>query len=148
MIALTSRDQVTPLRFAIFDVVLTRQLYRGFHRFGAARHKIHPIQIAGSMRYQQLGKIFSGIAGEKAGMRESQVRGLLLNGCDDFWITMPKATDRGPARPVEESFPMFVNDIAPLAGYGFKGWFGDLAGKNVAHVGEFPFSVGDIFSER
>ena len=96
MIALLAGDDVTPLRFSVFDMILPRKFQRRLGCFGTARDEINAIQITWRMVDQKIRQSLGRFGREKARMRKGQVRQLFLHRFNDFLIAMTKAGNGGP----------------------------------------------------
>ena len=133
VIALAACDQMTTLRFAALEMVLSGQLESRFDGFGAAGDEIDPVEIFRRMSDQQVSQLFGRIRGKEAGMGKGQSVDLILDRLFDLFVGMAKAGNGHPAGSVEISLAALVDQVTSLAANcgGVSGMA--VAGEYVAH---------------
>ena len=91
MVALTSRDQIAPLRLAAFNKILSRELQRGFDRFGTTADVEYIVESIRGMRGKIVCKLFGGLGRKKAGVRVFQLIKLRAHGAEHIGVRVAQA---------------------------------------------------------
>ena len=103
MIALATADNLVARYLPDFDLILPRQLERGFHRFRAAAGEVRGAAaevVAG--KFQHLAReIFGGFSDELGGMNELQIGGLRRHGFADLFYPVSDEVHGGAAGEIE-----------------------------------------------
>src|SRR5262249_37501986 len=118
VIALASRDDVSPLRLAAFDEILAREFERGLERLRAAADEK---DVAGALRGvsdEIVGQCLRNLRREEARMRICKPVELLAHRCQDIRMRMAQTGHRRAARGVDVFLPYGVLDGDALAARG------------------------------
>ena len=133
MIALASRDDVSPLRLAAFDEILPRELERGLDRLRAAADEEDVTDALRRVRDEIVGQFLRNLRGEEARMRISEPVELLVHRRQHVRMRMPETGHRRAARGVDVFLARGVADDDALATRGDRIGMADLAMKDVGH---------------
>ena len=137
VIALAARDEMAALRLAALDTILARQLQRAFHRFRAARDKIHAVDAGRRPGDQEVGQCFHRCAGKERAVRISHAGHLPLHGGDHGCVRMSEAGDGRAAAGVQVALAVGIDQVGAVAGNGGGVGGGQAAVEDMAHGGAF-----------
>ena len=134
VVALAARYKMRALRLADFHKILARHFQRSFHRFRAARDKIHIAHASGRVGHQVVSQLFLHIGGEKAGVGVGELVNLAVHGRHHIGLGMAQAGDCRTAAGVDIGLARLVEQLHPFAADGDQRNLGQRTMDDVAHA--------------
>src|SRR5262245_4447604 len=134
MIALPSRDDVSPLRLAAFDEILARELERGLDGLRAAADEKGMTHAVRRVRHEIVLQLLRNVRREEARMRVGEAVELLAHRCQDIGVRMAETRHRCTARGIDIVLARDVADGGAAAARGDGIGMADLAMKNIGHA--------------
>ena len=133
VIALTPRDDFSPLRLAPFDEILARELERGLDRLRAAADVEHMPDAGRSMRDEIVGQLLGDLRGEEARVRVSKPVELVVHGGQHVRMRVAETRHRGAGGRVDVLLAVGIADQHALPARGDGIEVPDLAMQDVGH---------------
>src|SRR5215831_5605773 len=133
VIALASRDDVSPLRLAAFDEILAREFERGLDRLRAAADEKDVADALRGVSGEIVGQCLRNLRCEEARMRICKPVELLAHRCQDIRMRMAESGHRCAARGVDVFLPRGVADGDALAARGDGIGMTGLAVEDMSH---------------
>jgi hypothetical protein len=133
MIALVSRDDVSPLRLAAFDEILAREFERGLDRLRATADEKDVADALRGVSGEIVGQCLRNLRREEARMRICKPVELLAHRCQDIRMRMAERGHRCAARGIDVFLPRGVADGDALAPRGNGIGMTGLAVEDMSH---------------
>ena len=115
VVALATGDKAGARRLSDFQKILARHFQRRLDSLGTAGHEIDPIDPVRRLADEMVSQVLGRLRGEKPGVGEGQVFGLILNRPNNVGVGMPQTTDGGAARSIQVPFAVGVDNIDAVA---------------------------------
>src|SRR5262249_16444443 len=133
VIALASRDDVSPLRLAAFDEILAREFERGLDRLRAAADEKDVADAVRGVSDEIVGQCLRNLRREKARMRICKPVALLAHRGHHIRLGMAETGHRRAARAVDVVLARGVADDDALAARGNGVGMTGLAVEDMSH---------------
>jgi hypothetical protein len=134
VVALTPRDEITPLRFAALNEILPRQFNRRFHRLRSAAGEKRMAQLFRRVNRQLIGKFFGRLRGEEAAVRIFELIQLRAQSADDVGMRVAETGYPGPAGGINIFLSGFVTNEDAMAGRRARVAMRDCAMHDMGHL--------------
>lgn len=120
MVALAAAEDLIAIPRSDFDLILPRELERGFNRLGAAAGEVDAAALKGGTgKVEEFGRIFFGnLSGELTGVGELKLPGLRRHCGGDLGNAVSNEVHCGGAREVEISLAVRIPDVSAFAADG------------------------------
>ena len=115
VVGLAAGDEAGPVGLANLQEILPGHLQRGLNRLGPAGDEIGIGEAARFVANQCVGQFLSRRGREKAGMGIGEACGLVLDRLDNAGMLMTEATDRRPARGIQDFAPIRAHQPHTMA---------------------------------
>jgi len=133
VIALASRNDVSPLRLVAFDEILAREFERGLDRLRAAADEKDAADARRGVSDEVVGQCLRNLRREEARMRICKPVELFAHCCQDIRMRMAQTGHRRAARGVDVFLPRGVADGDAIAACGDGIGMAGLAVEDMSH---------------